>query len=82
MIRIEITCDHSDQPRAHDARHPCDSTRNRNLSVDAVGTMDDAARAVRRVAADRGWHRALIPALGRRMGYVCNNCQRRHRGEI
>lgn len=82
MIRIEITCDHSQEPRAHDAKHPCDSTRNRSLAVDAVGTMEDAVRAVRRVALERGWHRALMPNLGRRMGYVCPNCHRRMKGEF
>lgn len=82
MIRIEITCDHSTQPRAHDAKHPCDSTRNRSLSIDACGTMDDAVRAVGRVAIEKNWHRALIPNLGRRMGYICHNCYRRMKGEI
>ena len=82
MIRIEITCDHGDQPRAHDAKNPCDRTRNRNLAVDVVGTMDEAVKAVRRVAVQRGWARIPVQAIGRRMGYVCGNCHRRHRGEI
>jgi hypothetical protein len=82
VIRIEITCDHAEEPRARDAKHPCDSTRNRNLSVDAVGVMDDAVKAVRRVAVERGWHRWIIAALGRRQGYICGNCHRRAKGEI
>ena len=57
MIRIEITCDHAEEPRSRDAKNPCDSTRNRSLSVDVVGTMDDAIKAVRRVAVERGWFR-------------------------
>lgn len=82
MIRIEITCDHADKPRARDAKNPCDSTRGRPLDVDAIGTMDDAVKAVRRVAQDRGWARVPVQAIGRRLGYVCKNCHMRHRGEI
>lgn len=82
MIRIEITCDHSDQPRAHDAKHPCDSTRGKPLAVDAIGTMDEASKAVARVAERRGWKRVPIQAIGRRLGWICGNCHRRHLGEI
>lgn len=82
MIRIEITCDHSQEPRARDVKHPCDSTRNRSLAIDGVGTMDDAIKAVRRVSVERGWHRWAIPAMGRRMGYICGSCHRRAKGEI
>jgi hypothetical protein len=82
VIRIEITCDHADQPRARDVKNPCDSTRKRSLDVDVVGTMDDAVKAVRRVAQERGWQRVPIQAIGRRLGYICGNCHRRHKGEI
>lgn len=82
MIRIEITCDLSDQPRARDARHPCDSTRGRSLAIDSIGVMADVKRAVDREVQKRGWKQWLIPALGRRKGYVCANCYRRAKGEI
>ena len=82
MIRIEITCANVEEPRARDSKHPCDSTRNRSLAVDVVGTMDDAARAVKRAGIERGWARVQIQAVGRRLGYVCGNCHRRMKGEI
>jgi hypothetical protein len=82
MIRIEITCGHADQPRARDAKHPCDSTRGRPLQVDSHGVMEEAVKAVKRQADERGWTRLALPALGRRLGYVCRNCRRRHDGEI
>lgn len=82
MIRIEITCDHSTENRARDAKHPCDSTRGRPLCVDAIGTMDEATKAVKRIAEKQNWHRIPIAAIGRRLGFVCNNCYRRFKGEI
>lgn len=82
MIRIEIVCDHATEPRAHDAKHPCESLRNRSLAIDEIGTIDDARREVDRQVNARGWKRWIIPSLGRRKGYVCGPCYRRAKGEI
>jgi len=82
MIRIEITCDHAEEPRARDAKAPCASTRGRSLAIDSVGVMSDASRAVERVVREQGWHRWIIPSLGRRKGFICANCYRRAKGEI
>lgn len=82
MIRIEAICAHSGEPRTHDAKAPCDSTRNRSLAVDVCGTFDDARRAIVRQAQERGWKLTVIPTWGRKKGYVCPNCQRRAAGEI
>lgn len=82
MIHIEITCDHIDQPRARDAKAPCDSARGMSITVPPTGVMDDAVRAAKRIAKQRGWTRLPIPALGRRQGFVCPNCRKRYDGKI
>ena len=80
MISIEVTCDHSDQPRARDGKHPCDSTRNKNVTLSAP-TLPSVWQLDREAAA-HGWKRWAIPAFGLRMGYICGNCYLRAKGEI
>lgn len=81
MIRIEVICAHSSKPSAHDAKFPCDSTRNRSLTVDVEGTFDEARRKIERQAKDRGWAKWLI-IPGQYKGLICKHCAERARGEI
>jgi len=82
MIRLEVTCDFSDQPRARDVKHPCESLRGRSLAVDSIGVIADAQRALERAVEKRGWKRWIIPALGRRKGYICGPCYARAKGDV
>ena len=82
MIRLEIICDHSDKPRARDAKHPCESTRGKSIAVDVAGTIDDAKREVDRQLQARGWKRWIIPEWGRKKGNICGPCWMRAKGEI
>ena len=82
MIRLEISCDHATEPRARDVKNPCESTRNRSLAVDVAGTIDDAKREVDRQVEARGWKRWVMPAWGRKKGYLCGPCYARARGTI
>ena len=82
MIDMEITCGHSDEPRARDAKHPCDSNRGKNLRISKVGQFRDAELAMKDEARKRGWILWALQAIGRRKFYICANCGRRARGEI
>lgn len=82
MVRLEISCDHANGPRARDAKKPCESTRNRSLAVDVAGTIDDAKREVDSQVQRRGWKRWVMPEWGRKKGYLCPPCYARAKGEI
>ena len=82
MIRIEVICAHASKPRAHDAKAPCDSVRNRSLAADVAGSFDEARKAILKVARSLGWKMMTIPEWGRKKAFVCPNCQRRAKGEI
>lgn len=82
MIRMEIVCGHSEEPRARDAKAPCDSNRGRSLALDANATLEEAVNRLKRHATAQGWKLWILPALGRRKGYICGNCYRRAKGDI
>ncbi len=82
MIRMEIVCGHSEEPRARDAKNPCESNRGRSMQVDYQDTLEGAVNRLKRHATTVGWKLWILPALGRRKGYICGPCYRRAKGEI
>lgn len=81
MIHMQIRCGHEAEPRARDAKLPCDSTRAKNLEVMVSGVFRDAEVTMRHEAVKRGWILWALPKIGRRKFYICANCAKRARGE-
>lgn len=81
MIYMEIACGHRDEPRARDAKAPCESTRGHNLKVNVNGVFRDAEVTMRHEAVKRGWILWALAAIGRRKFYICANCAKRAKGE-
>lgn len=76
MIEGTIVCDHRDQLSAQDVKAPCASRRGENIMAANV-SMEEVMRALRRRAAQAGWKRWIIPAAGRRSGWLCPSCYER-----
>lgn len=81
MIRIEVICAHASKDRAHDAKFPCDSTRNRSLAVDVEDSWAIAKAKMDALAKRKQWiYWKIIPGLYKAL--ICENCGKRARGEI